>query len=229
MEMSEPDPCRFPSFQGAATVPGFPDPVLMSICPCAASASPSSPAVPPRPDVRAEAEPRGVNQHAFGVKHLLPSGAPQPFPSGARWSGVSGLPLPGARIAAAGGPRCGPPATPLGRARLPSGRLCRRLPGGRILDAVFLHHADAARGVPAHHDLPVVGSGIRLAPAVFQDRMKQAVQLVGCGNDGMHVRGKDADVVAELGQDAACLRSRTPPDPRKPPSEPCSGRSPASA
>ena len=36
-------------------------------------------------------------------------------------------------------PRCGPPAVPLRRARLASGRLCRRLSGGRMLVAVVLH------------------------------------------------------------------------------------------
>ena len=59
-------------------------------------------------------------------------------------------------------------AIPLRRARLASGRLYRRLSGGRILDSVVLHHADPARGIPARHDFPVVGSGIRAGFRFFR-------------------------------------------------------------
>ena len=75
-----------------------------------------------------------------------PPGAPRPFPSGAGRSGISGLPLSGTGIAAAGGPLCGPLAIPQRRARLPSVRLCRRMLGGRILDVVFFHHAEQLVG-----------------------------------------------------------------------------------
>ena len=93
-----------------------------------------------------------------------------------------------------------------------------------MLDAVVRHHADPARGVPARHDLLVVGSGIRVGPAILQDRVDHPDQLVGGGEDGLlvalprpegaevavelavlgsgggvRVRGEDADVGAELG------------------------------
>ena len=71
-------------------------------------------------------------------------------------------------MASAGVPRFGPLAIPLRRARLASGRLCRRLSGGRLLDAAILHPAGPARGIPARHDLPAVGSGIRAGSRFFR-------------------------------------------------------------
>ena len=53
--------------------------------------------------------------------------------------GVCGPSLSGAGIAFAGGPRCGPLAIPLRRARLASGRLRRRLSGSRMPEAAVLH------------------------------------------------------------------------------------------
>ena len=104
-------------------------------------------------------------------------------------------------MAFAGVPRFGPPAIPLRRARLASGRSCRRLSGGRLLDAAILHHADPARGIPARHDLPAVGSGIRVGLPVLQDRMDHADQLAGGGEDGLLValpRPEGAEVAVEL-------------------------------
>ena len=93
----------------------------------------------------------------FGVKHLYARAHSTRSPAVPGLNGVCGLALSGDGMAFAGGPRCGPPAIPWRRARLASGRLCRRLSGGRTLDAVVLHHADPARGIPARHDLLVVG------------------------------------------------------------------------
>ena len=57
--------------------------------------------------------------------------------------------------------------------------LCRRLSGGRMLDAAIRHHADPARGIPARHDLLTAGSGIRAGPAVLQYRMDHAGSACG--------------------------------------------------
>ena len=54
-------------------------------------------------------------------------------------NGVCGPSLPGAGMAFAGGPRCGPLAIPLRRARLAPSRSCRCLFGGRKLEAAVLH------------------------------------------------------------------------------------------
>ena len=88
-------------------------------------------------------------------------GTLRPFPGCAKAERRLRAFAPRAGMAFAGVPRSGPPAIPFRRARLASGRSCRRLSGGRLLDAVGLHHADPARGIPARHDLPAVGSGIR--------------------------------------------------------------------
>ncbi len=105
---------------------------------------------------------------SFGMKPFFPRAPLDRSPAAPGLSGVCGLPLPGAGMAFAGVPRFGPPAIPLRRARLASGRLCRRLSGGRLLDAAILHHADPARGIPARHDLPAVGSGIRAGSRFFR-------------------------------------------------------------
>ena len=102
------------------------------------------------------------------MKHLHHWAQLDPSPAVPRLNGVCGLSLSGAGMAFAGGPRSGPPAIPLRRAWLASGRLCRRLSGGRLLDAVGLHHADPARGIPARHDLLAVGSGIRAGFRFFR-------------------------------------------------------------
>ena len=94
---------------------------------------------------------------------------------------------------------------------LGSGRLRRRLSGGRTLDAAICHHADQARGIPARHDLLVVGSGIHVGLSALQDRMDHAGQLVGGGEDGLLValpRLEGAEAVV-LEQDPG----RTPPRP----------------
>ena len=67
-------------------------------------------------------------------------------------NGVCEPSLPGTGMAFAGGPRCGPLATPLRRAKLAAGRSCRRLSGGRMLDAVVLHllRADNSAGSAGH-------------------------------------------------------------------------------
>ena len=55
-------------------------------------------------------------------------------------------------MAFAGSPRCGPLAIPSRRARLAPGRSCRRLSGGRMLEAAVLHllRADHSAGSAWH-------------------------------------------------------------------------------
>ena len=66
--------------------------------------------------------------------------------------GVCELSLSGAGVAFAGGPRYGPLAISSRRPRLASGRLFRRLPGGRMLVAVVWHLlcADKSAGSVGH-------------------------------------------------------------------------------
>ena len=88
----------------------------------------------------------------FGVKHLYARTHFIRSPAVPGLNGVCGLALSGAGMAFAGGPRYGPLAIPLRRARLASGRLCRRLSGGRMLVAVVLHLlcADKSAGSVGH-------------------------------------------------------------------------------
>ena len=79
-------------------------------------------------------------------------------------------------------------AAPLRKARFASGRLYRRLSGGRILDAMVRHHADPAWGTPTRDNLLIVGSGIRVGLWGLQDRMDHANQLVGGGEDVLLLR-----------------------------------------
>ena len=68
-------------------------------------------------------------------------------------TGICGLSLFGTGMAAfAGDPRLGPLAIPLRRARLASGRLCRRPSGGRMFEAAVLHllSADKSAGLAGH-------------------------------------------------------------------------------
>ena len=55
-------------------------------------------------------------------------------------------------MAVAGDPRFGPLAIPLRRARLASGRSCRRPSGGRMFEAAVLHllWADNSAGLAGH-------------------------------------------------------------------------------
>ncbi len=88
----------------------------------------------------------------FGVKHLYARAHFIRSPAVPGMNGVCGLALSGAGMAFAGGPRCGPLAILWRRARLASGRLCRRLSGGRMLVAVVLHLlcADKSAGSVGH-------------------------------------------------------------------------------
>ena len=86
------------------------------------------------------------------MKHLYARAHFTRSPAVPGLNGVCGLALSGAGMAFAGGPCCGPLAIPRRRARLASGRSCRRLPGGRMLVAAVLHLlcADKSAGSVGH-------------------------------------------------------------------------------
>ncbi len=88
----------------------------------------------------------------FGVKHLYARAHFARSSAVPGLNGVCGPSLSGVGMVFTGGPRCGPLAIPLRRARLASDRLCRRLSGSRMLVAVVLHLlcADKSAGTVRH-------------------------------------------------------------------------------
>ena len=86
------------------------------------------------------------------MKHLYARAHFTHSPAVPGLNGVCGPSLSGAGMAFAGDPRYGPLAIPLRRARLASGRPCRRLSGGRMIDAAVLHllRADKSAGLAVH-------------------------------------------------------------------------------
>ena len=88
----------------------------------------------------------------FGMKHLYARVYFTRSPAVPGLNGVCGPSLSGAGMAFAGDPRYGPLAIPLRRARLASGRPCRRLSGGRMIEAAVLHllRADKSADLAVH-------------------------------------------------------------------------------